>query len=298
MNADFLDVPTRAALAASAAGHAASTPLSAGVNGQAHTLLSAQGGAQMQAISSDWLRGLPSILAQASERSAQAAAALQQAWQQGEAHFAWAFWNIAVPWGGDAALRDLLLLLLALLLAGWWLRRRGAHRAARPGVRRKPSRASRATGVAAGASRVGAAGAMGAAAFGLDASSLAASAWDDDDDYWLGAEATPGEPFPCATFNVVDPIGVGSGGAINPATGRPMIGGDCTGVDIAGNPCGVDAQAGEMHASSISSASTVASAFSDIGGDRDGASVWERSSSWHIGSSWDDDFCSSTSSWD
>lgn len=298
-NADFLDIPTHAALTASAASQAVGAPRPHHSQADAVSSALAQGGAQMQAILDDWLRGLAASLAQIIERSAQAAAALQQAWQRGDAHFASALWDIAVQWGGDTAVRGLLLLLLALLLAGWWLRRRGVRRAAITGVGRNLSSASRGIGAAAGASRVGgAAGALGVAAVGLGAAGLAAGAWADDDDHWLGAEAEPGKSFSRAVFDAADPTPASSGCAINPATGLPMIGDDCGGLDIAGNPYGVDSHTGDIAAVSTASASTADDAFSDIGGSGDDSFSWESSSSWDIGSPWDDGSCSSTSSWD
>jgi hypothetical protein len=37
-------------------------------------------------------------------------------------------------------------------------------------------------------------------------------------------------------------FGTSSGCSINPASGLPMIGDDCTGIDVAGNPYGTDLQ--------------------------------------------------------
>lgn len=66
---------------------------------------------------------------------------------------------------------------------------------------------------------------------------------------------------------------------INPATGLPMLSGDCSGVDVAGNPYGCDLD------------DAVAAASLDIGND-----------GWNDGSGWNDCFSATDSdlgsSWD
>jgi len=62
-------------------------------------------------------------------------------------------------------------------------------------------------------------------------------------------------------------FGTSSGCSINPASGLPMIGDDCAGIDVAGNPYGTDLQ--DSCTDSSSSSSDDWSSFSDGFGSSD-----------------------------
>lgn len=85
-------------------------------------------------------------------------------------------------------------------------------------------------------------------------------------------------------LSVVDLPGMGESNerdtgfcTINPASGLPMIGDDCGGIDVAGNPFGTD--------------------LSDFSGSVDDTSSHSTDSDWSSSTSFNDDWCSSSDDW-
>lgn len=77
-------------------------------------------------------------------------------------------------------------------------------------------------------------------------------------------------------------LGADMGCAINPATGMPMISGDCAGVDVMGNPYGFD-----MH-DTFSTDHAFHSDTDSLGSSHDSfGSSFDSFDSWSSGSSWD-----------